>query len=68
MNEHEIPNCLTLLIAEDDDGHAELIRLNLLESGLMNPIIRFRDGQEILDYFYQGNVEPKWIKGGSYLI
>jgi CheY-like chemotaxis protein len=68
MNENEHSRCVTLLIAEDDDGHAELIRLHLLEAGLMNPMIRFRDGQEILDYFYQGNNEPKWVKGSSYLV
>jgi CheY-like chemotaxis protein len=68
MNENETPNYVTLLIAEDDDGHAELIRTHLLEAGLMNPMIRFRDGQEILDYFYQGNDAPKWVKGSSYLV
>jgi len=32
---------VTILIAEDDDGHAELIKDNLHESGLRNPLIRF---------------------------
>lgn len=43
-------NEVTVLIAEDDDGHAELIIDNLREAGLTNPIIRFRDGQEALDF------------------
>jgi CheY-like chemotaxis protein len=42
---------VTILLAEDDDGHAELIRELLLEVGVRNPITRFRDGQEALDYF-----------------
>ncbi|OGR30130.1 MAG: hypothetical protein A2X83_08025 [Desulfuromonadales bacterium GWD2_54_10] len=43
---------VTILIAEDDDGHAELICDNLRESGLHNPIIRFSNGQEALDFFF----------------
>lgn len=43
-------NEVTILIAEDDDGHAELIIDNLREAGLNNEIVRFRDGQEVLDF------------------
>jgi CheY-like chemotaxis protein len=42
---------VTLLIAEDDEGRSVLIREHLQESGIGNPILRFRDGQEVLDYF-----------------
>lgn len=45
---------LTILLAEDDDGHAELIEEQLRNSGLYNPIQRFGDGQEIWD-FLQGD-------------
>jgi len=41
---------ITIMIAEDDDGHAELIQDNLREAGISNDILRFRDGQEVLDY------------------
>lgn len=43
-------NEIIILIAEDDDGHAELIVDNLRDAGLTNQIIRFRDGQEVLDF------------------
>jgi CheY-like chemotaxis protein len=43
-------NEVTVLIAEDDDGHAELIRDLLAEVGVNNPVIRFKDGQEALDF------------------
>lgn len=43
---------VTILIAEDDDGHAELIMDNLLDSGLRNPLLRFRDGREALDFLF----------------
>ncbi len=58
---------LTVLIAEDDDGHAELIRRLLLESGVQNEILRFRDGQEVLDFF-AGNGSPRLQNGQSYLV
>jgi CheY-like chemotaxis protein len=41
---------LTVLIAEDDDGHAELVMEQLRDAGLAGPIRRFRDGQEVLDH------------------
>lgn len=41
---------VTVLIAEDDEGHAVLIREGLEEAGLANPILRFQDGQAVLDH------------------
>jgi CheY-like chemotaxis protein len=37
---------LIILIAEDDDGHAELIREGLEESGICNQMIRFSNGED----------------------
>jgi CheY-like chemotaxis protein len=41
---------LTLILAEDDDGHASLVRRNLQRAGFAHPIVRVCDGQELLDY------------------
>jgi CheY-like chemotaxis protein len=41
---------VTILVAEDDDGHAFLIEEGLTESGLCNNIIRFSDGQEAWEF------------------
>ncbi|MDP2989353.1 MAG: response regulator, partial [Kiritimatiellota bacterium] len=41
---------VTILIAEDDEGHTELILEQLRSAGVSNEIIRFRDGQELWDY------------------
>lgn len=46
VNKEEI----TILVVEDNDGHAELIMEQLRETGVVNPMIRFRDGQEIWDF------------------
>jgi CheY-like chemotaxis protein len=41
---------LVIVLAEDDDGHAQLIQRNLKRAGVLNEIVRVRDGQEALDY------------------
>ena len=41
---------MVILIAEDDDGHAELINEGLVESGVCNSIIRFRNGEEVWSF------------------
>ena len=49
----------TILIAEDDDGHAELVMEQLRDAGVGNPITRFRDGQEVLDFLLPA-LEAPW--------
>ena len=41
---------LTILLAEDDPGHARLIEKNLRRSGIRNEIVTVTDGQQALDY------------------
>jgi len=48
-----IPPLPTILVADDDEGHAILIRENLQAAGLPNRIEHFRDGQAILDFLGQ---------------
>jgi len=38
---------MIILIAEDDDGHAELIQYGLEVSGNCNKILRFTNGEEV---------------------
>ncbi len=49
-------NDVVILVAEDDEGHAGLIKKNLARAGIVNKILHFKDGQEILDFlFRKGN-------------
>ncbi len=41
----------TVLIVDDDEGHAILIRENLEAADLRSRIEHFRDGQAVLDFF-----------------
>lgn len=43
---------IRILLVEDDDGHARLIERGLRKVGLINPIVRARDGQEALEYLH----------------
>ena len=45
-----IENPISILLAEDDDGHATLIQRNLKRLGVPTEVTRVRDGQEALDY------------------
>jgi CheY-like chemotaxis protein len=42
-----------ILVAEDDAGHARLIEKNLTRAGLRNPIVRFDNGQTVLDFLFR---------------
>jgi CheY-like chemotaxis protein len=48
---------VTILLAEDDEGHAILIKKNLKRAGINNQIIRFKDGQEVLNFLFNKNSE-----------
>lgn len=43
-------NCVTILLAEDDEGHASLVRRNLARAGVANQIVHVVDGQQTLDF------------------
>jgi len=47
-------NPVTILLAEDDDGHASLVQRNLERAGLLNGFLRVKDGQELLDCLNSG--------------
>lgn len=59
---------MVILIAEDDDGHAELINDGLKDAGICNTIIRFQNGEEAWNFL---SGEGKTIvkdKSKSYLL
>ena len=41
---------VTILLVEDDDGHARLLEKNLRRGGVVNQLVRVADGQEAVDY------------------
>ena len=59
---------VVILIAEDDEGHAGLIRKNLSRSGIVNEIAHFRDGQEIVDFLFKQGSGPHRESGKAYVL
>ena len=59
---------ITILIAEDDEGHAALIKRNLIRIGISNKIVHFKDGQEVLDFLFQKNSPQQGEANRAYLL
>src|ERR1700710_1455818 len=51
MTEHA-----TIVMIEDDEGHARLIEKNIRRAGISNEIRRFADGTEGLNYLFTPQV------------
>jgi len=59
---------VTILIAEDDEGHAELIRMNLARAGIANAVVHFKDGQEAHDFLFRQGDGPHRESGKAYVL
>jgi CheY-like chemotaxis protein len=43
-------NSVTIVMIEDDEGHARLIEKNIIRAGVTNPILKFTTGQAAWQY------------------
>ena len=59
---------VVILIADDDAGHTRLIEKNLQRAGLHNSIMRFENGQDILDFLFRRGEGPKRAPDTAYLL
>lgn len=60
---------LIIVLAEDDEGHANLVRRNLERAGVANELVRTRDGQEAIDYVRrQGRYADRPVAGSLLLL
>ncbi len=57
-----------ILIVDDDEGHAILVRENLAAAGLNNPMLHFSDGQAVLDFFFNPSAQRHHDPGQNYLV
>ena len=55
MNAHPV----TILLIEDDPGHARLIEKNVRRAGVNNTILPFTDGTAALDHLFGTNPDGK---------
>ena len=59
---------VVILITDDDEGHSLLIEKNLRRAGLINAMLRFRDGQEILEFLQRTGPGPHRDSNIGYLL
>ncbi len=59
---------LVILLAEDDDGHAELTLTALRDAGVPNEVVRFRDGTEVISFFMEKGKDARALQGTPYLL
>jgi CheY-like chemotaxis protein len=52
-----LPVPMTIIMIEDDEGHARLIERNIRRSGIHNTIIPFTTGTDALNYLFGGAAE-----------
>ncbi|MEW6255097.1 MAG: response regulator [Pseudomonadota bacterium] len=45
-------NHVTIIMVEDDEGHARLIEKNIRRAGVLNDIVAFRDGTSALAHLF----------------
>jgi len=69
MNGEDIMNSeVVILLAEDDEGHAGLIKKNLGRAGIINTLLHFKDGQEIVDFLFRNGDGPHRKSGTNYIL
>ena len=49
---------VTVVMIEDDDGHARLIERNIRRASVTNPILHFSDGSSSKTYFDELQKQP----------
>jgi CheY-like chemotaxis protein len=59
---------MVVLIADDDAGHARLIEKNLQRAGMHNAVLRFGDGEEVLNFLFAKGGGPKRAADTPYLL
>ena len=57
---------VTIVMIEDDEGHARLIERNIRRAGISNEIRHFADGTTALNFLFEGAQGP--LKNGPALI
>ena len=61
-------NPVTIIMIEDDEGHARLIERNIRRSGVNNEIVPFTDGTSAIDYLFGTDGTASARKGQALLV
>ncbi|MDE1993496.1 MAG: response regulator [Rhizobiaceae bacterium] len=59
---------VTIVMIEDDEGHARLIEKNIRRAGIANEMVPFTLGSAALDYIFGVNIDKKTVDTRHLLI
>ncbi len=59
---------VVIILAEDDEGHATLIKNGLKRTGIKNKILHHRDGEETLDFLFSMGTGNHLAKDTQYVL
>src|ERR1700709_1136415 len=59
---------VTIVMIEDDEGHARLIEKNIRRAGVNNEIIPFTNGSSAVQFLFGGDASASLNKGRALLI
>ena len=59
---------LVLLVVDDDEGHAELVRRNLRRGGITNSMVVLHSGEAALDYIFKRGIYAERNSDGHLLV
>jgi CheY-like chemotaxis protein len=63
-----VPRAVTIVMVEDDEGHARLIERNIRRAGVNNEIVAFRDGTSAVAYLLGARGDGEVSSGRAMLI
>ena len=62
-----LTQAVTILMIEDDDGHARLIEKNIRRAGVSNEIVHLRDGTSAVEFLFRADGESR-AEHGPFMI
>ena len=62
------PKAVTIVMVEDDEGHARLIEKNIRRAGVNNEVVAFADGTSALRYLFGADGSGEASRGRALLI
>lgn len=62
------PEAVLIVLAEDDEGHATLVKRNLVRAGVVNEIVHVHDGQELLELLLGAGTKSPLAPGAHVLV
>jgi len=59
---------VVIILGEDDEGHAALIRRNLERAGIRNSFLHFNDGELVLKFLHRDGESQRRRENTAYLL